>query len=294
MKKIVLRIKGGLGNQLFSYAAAKSLAVINNAELVIDDTTGFERDKYNRTYCLNNFNISSRRATEIEKLQPLSRLKRIMIKLNTSLGVFSKWKYFHQNSIEYDETFLKLKFNNILFLEGYWQSERYFMNIEKLIRNEFVSPIPSGDEILNLASKIKSLNSVCIHIRWFDSPDNESQINNLSLDYYLKAISYFKNNFSDCHFFIFSEYPLVSKDFLSSISDESTVVNNVDIVSPHDDLWLMTLCRHFIIANSTFSWWGAWLGNESDKIVVAPGKQMNGESSWGFKGLIPENWIVID
>jgi hypothetical protein len=55
----------------------------------------------------------------------------------------------------------------------------------------------------------------------------------------------------------------------------------------------MTLCRHFILANSTFSWWGAWLGNESDKIVVAPGKQMNGESSWGFDGLIPQNWIVI-
>jgi hypothetical protein len=294
MKKIILRIKGGLGNQMFSYAAAKSLAILNNAELVIDDTTGFERDKYNRTYCLDNFNISSRRATEAEKLQPLSRLKRSILKLNSSLGIFSKWKYFFQKSIEYDETFLKLKFDHILFLEGYWQSESYFLNIDKLIRNEFVAVIPSEQDILDLTSKIKSLNSVCLHVRWFDAPDKKSQVNNLSIDYYLKAIQYFKKHIPDCHFFIFSEFPDVTRTFLSCISDESTIIYKTDKVNPHNDLLLMTLCRHFIIANSTFSWWAAWLGDSTDKIVVAPGVQMNRESSWGFDGLIPKNWIVIE
>ena len=295
MKKIIVQIKGGIGNQLFCYAAAKRLAVANNAELVIDSLTGFERDsKYNRRYMLNHFNISTRQATSTECLMPFSRYRRFLLKWISINKPFEVRKYIEQNNNDFDERLLYKHIKGRIFLEGYWQSENYFKDIENIIRQDLEIIPPKDIKNIELAEKIMNTNAVCIHVRWFNSPLSSFLENNIGKDYYRNAIANLKEKANDFHFYIFSDYPDETKDFIELPELQYTFINhNKGDENAYADLWLMSLCKHFIIANSTFSWWGAWLSKNQGKIVIAPKKVKEGEGAWGFKGLLPENWILI-
>jgi hypothetical protein len=264
MDKVIIRLKGGLGNQLFSYAAAKSLSHINGSELVIDNISGFVRDrKYNRHYQLKHFNISARLATSSERMEPFGRLQRHLMKKMSTLKKFEIRKYIEQEKNDYDDRFLKIQTKGAVYLDGYWQSEQYFVNIENIIRKEFVITPPTDERNNRIAEHIRSLNAVCLHIRWFDKPNiekGEDFSNNIEKEYYEKAISLICTQTSNPHFFIFSDYPSDAVNFFSDLNEDFTVVNhNQGDESAYADLWLMSMCKHFVIANSTFSWWAAWL-----------------------------------
>jgi hypothetical protein len=294
-KKIIVRIWGGIGNQLFCYAAARRLAIMNGAELVIDNVSGFEHDYlYKRTYQLDHFDISSRKANRKELLYPLPRVRRSFIKRFNKFLPYPLRSYISQDGIEFDPRLLKFSLKKDLYLEGYWQSEKYFKDIESILRSDLRITPPIDQENLSMAYKISDCRSVAVHYRFFDSPGQDG-VNNISSDYYEKAFKRIKLFVPDAHFFIFSDRLDAAKSEISLPSDQLTFVEiNQGDENAYADLWLMTKCENFIIANSTFSWWGAWLSINSHKIVIAPGfVKKTGSMCWGFSGLLPDDWIKL-
>lgn len=296
MSKIICRIKGGLGNQLFCYAAARRLALVNNTELVIDDVTGFARDRqFVRQYMLDHFHIPCRKATPAERLEPFERYRRGLLKLLSRKLPFAKRPYVEQEGFDYEERLLALRVNRDLYVDGLWQSERYFKDVEQTIRED-LRIIPPTDELnQRMAEKIIACNAVALHVRWFNAPGSKS-IHNLAVDYYHRAIALMKEKVNAPHFFLFSDEPEAARVLLDLPESRVTFVShNMGDENAYADLWLMTQCKHFITANSTFSWWGAWLAESSDKIVVttASRQEVVQETNWGFDGLIPDQWIKL-
>jgi hypothetical protein len=293
--KIVCRLVGGLGNQLFIYAAARRLAVANNAKLVIDSSSGFERDfAYNRFYQLSNFEIPN--SIDIQKIRNsyFQRLLRYLKRLFNRLIPYRFRSYIFQSQDAYDPRLLQLVARNNIYLEGYWQSERYFKDIEAIIRQD-LRIIPPTDHLnLMLSRIIKSSVSVAVHIRFFDSPE-EPGCNNVSKAYYQKAISTIESVTTDARYFLFSDSPDAALDRVTFPEGRVTAINhNIGDEHAYADLWLMSLCQHFIIANSTFSWWGAWLSERQGKCVIAPAQRITGDKmTWGFEGHLPEEWIKL-
>ena len=293
MLKIVTRALGGLGNQLFAYAAARRLALKNNAELILDDVSGFVRDAaYQRHYQLDHFNIPCRKATPGERLEPLSRLRRYLKKSMNHRLPFEERNYIQQEGVDFDPRLLAVKPRGTVYLEGYWQSEGYFKDVEEAIRDDLRIKPPTDPENRNMASRIQSTPSVAVHVRFFDAPDQRGSSSPMG-DYYHHALAQMEQQHPGAHYFLFSDRPDAARAVVSLPDDRITCVShNTGDTTAYADLWLMTLCQNFIVANSTFSWWGAWLGAHHDKTVIAPGlEQRQGSAWWGFDGLIPEGWI---
>jgi hypothetical protein len=288
---IVVRLMGGLGNQLFQYAAGRHLAHLNNTELFLD-TTLLEQpdsDKIPRVYELGVFNVQCSIADEQIVKQfhgsEFSAVDRAITKM-ISLGKNKKYRF---EGFGFDEHVLELKGN--YYLCGFFMSEKYFKPIEDVIRKELtVKPefIPADHQ---LTQKIKESKSVAVHIRRGDYIRNLSSMEAHGLcskDYYAKSIDYIKTQLgTDAHYFIFTDDEAWIKKEMdwdinyTLISDKSAV----------EDFYWMSLCRHTIIANSTFSWWAAWLNANPEKIVVMPKHWTNNIKSEDIK-LNPKNWIL--
>ena len=295
---VIPRFFGGLGNQLFIYAAARRLALANNAELVIDDTSGFSHDhQYQRHYQLDHFSIPCREATASERLEPFMRARRYLKRRWNARRPFAQRSYIRQEGIDFDPRLLSLRPKGRFYLEGYWQSEGYFKDVEPQIRDDLRITPPTDDQNRQMAQRIRNALSVAVHVRFFDEPNtaaSESQAaNNAPGDYYQRAIATMEQRVPGAHYFVFSDRPQEAKARLPLPESRMTLVHhNQGAAMAYADPWLMTQCQHFIIANSTFSWWGAWLAENPGKIVIAPGfEKREGKMWWGFKGLLPEEWI---
>jgi hypothetical protein len=295
MSQVTVRILGGLGNQLFCYAAARRLALANKVDLVLDDVSGFAYDTvYRRHYQLDHFSIPCRKATAVERLEPFSRLRRwLMRKWNAQLPFFNR-TYLVQEGVDYDPRLLSFKVKCAVNLEGYWQSENYFEDAADTIRKDLKIKPPSDVANVCMAEKIRSCTAVAVHVRFFDEP-HATCTNNAPSDYYTRAVEEMERMVPDAHYFLFSDRPEISRARLPLGDERVTLVaHNRGDEQAYADLWLMTQCRHFIIANSTFSWWGAWLANNPGKRVIAPGFEMRyGGMWWGFVGLLPDRWLKL-
>ena len=300
-KQLVAQIKGGIGNQLFCYASARRLAFANNAELVLDAISGFSNDHvYKRQYSLDVFHIDVPKASLRQRLEPFGRLRRgIKRRLNKMLP-FSKRRYIFQEGVQFDPAILSLKLQQgSTYFDGFGQSEDYFSDIETIIRNDLVFKSPLDDQNQKVSKAIQSSNSAAIHVRWFD-PGNRDSGDHIALQYYQEAISRMISEVVNPHFFVFSDQMEITKQLLGHLLSQYSVTyveHNDSEKMAYADLWLMSQCRHFIIANSTFSWWGAWLGEKkSISQIYAPGKYVNPNQSvtaWGFDRLIPDRWVTL-
>lgn len=296
-KKIITRLKGGLGNQLFLYATAYRLCHINKAKLIIDNKTGFDLDfKYKRKFDLNFMNISAPIASNKELMLPLFRIKRMIYRILFFLKLSNKREFYYQKGINFDTNILKYNFKaEVLYYDGFGQSEDYFFDVKDSLKKEF--SFKSANQLKKFTKKNLKRNAVALHLRFFDSNNYNSQIN-LKDDYYKMAIYEISSKIKNPTFYIFSDNTKFAKRRVKSFFKKNNYVFVSDLEKPsinNFDFQLMTSCDHFITANSSFSWWAAWLGESNTSLVYVPGITLdeNNISSWGFKNLIPKRWITL-
>ena len=305
MKKVIVRLGNGLGNQLFTYAAAYSFAKKNNAELYVDDESGFSRHKYK--YELNHFNIS---APIVEKrykfLGFLGRFKRnILIKLSkfnkrTKFLIEKKDK---KKLSVYDGDQLKINFYQDIYFEGYFQSEKYYKDhIEDLLKEfTFKNEIINQDNAF--VDDIKKSNSVSIHLRLdkFQKREKHKNRDILNLEFFehnieliKRGIQYFDKKINKPKYFIWSEnFSEIKKIFPT---DRFTFVDANHDKDPAYDLYLMSLCKHFILSPSSMHYWGALLSRNTDKVCLGPLNVKNRSGYYGFsnnKDIKAEWWVEI-
>ncbi len=293
MSKIIVRLKGGLGNQLFTYCAARRLAYVNNAELVLDSVTGFVDDYvYRNKYALDHFQINARIASSRERIEPFSKYRRKLIKLLSRASQFNNRKYIEEINNKFDSRLIDLRIKRDIYFEGYWQDERYFIDIEDIIRKELQINPPDDEINRDIADQIIRSNSIAIHVRWFDNPKMAQQ-SNVPFDYYLRAINKIEDTVKSPHYFLFSDFPHEASKKFNFLNKLTVISNNKNNENVYKDLWLMSQCKHFIIANSTFSWWGAWLAQNKSKIIIAPDICSNPNKNCKFYTSIPERWLKL-
>ena len=296
---VIVKLKGGLGNQLFQYAAARRIALDNNLDLKLDILSGFENDFYKQKYKLNHFNIIEDFATkeEIDHLKRLGSTNLIgkVTRLRNSFRFGHKYCLIRERMFNFDASILR--HYKYAYLDGYWQSEKYFQSIEEVIRKEF--SMKSPPEVLNqqIADKIIKTNSVCIHYRRLHGISGDKVCSRgvaihgaTSFEYYHSAINYLSSKYSDLHFFVFSDNSEWAQQNVQIDFPTIFVTYNRD-EKDYEDLQLMSQCKYYIIANSSFSWWGAWLNQSEDKIVIAPKQWFR--ANINTVDLCPPEWILI-
>ncbi|MBL6996693.1 alpha-1,2-fucosyltransferase [Desulfobacula sp.] len=285
-KKVIVRIMGGLGNQLFCYAAARRLASVNNAELVLDDVTGFARDHHGRQYVLDHFNISARKATPVERLEPFERYRRGIAKILSRRKTFNQRVYLEQEMAYFDVRLLNFQVKGTLYMDGLWQSEDYFKDIEQIIQRDLEITPPMDNLNHEMAREIVNSNAVALHVRWFDAPGSTAY-HNVSDEYYQRAIALMESKIDSPRYFLFSDDPVAAIEKLALPEERVVLVShNKGDKNAYADLWLMQKCKYFIMPRSTFSWWGAWLCHHPNKLVIMPNFTPKGAPVWASMGMI--------
>lgn len=285
---IIVKIVGGLGNQIFQYAYAKSLQ--QRGYKVKIDISAFETYKLHGGYFIDRYLI------DIEPATP-GELRRY-----GALGIISKLRKkfgFKNNRLVEEETFFfddRLMFpEDDTYIQGYFQSEKYFLKVREVI----LSQISLKNSLSTYGAGVQKEISMCkiscsIHIRRGDYLTNSAtnKVHGvLDMEYYKKSIELLEKRFSNnIQYFVFS-------DDIEWVVDNLNIKNSIFIASdqgrcPNEDIFLMSLCDHNIIANSSFSWWGAWLNQNLEKIVISPEKWFN-DASLSAKDLLPKEWIHL-
>lgn len=295
---IIARITSGLGNQMFQYAMAKSVAIHLGCELKLD-ITGYDRkDNYiERKFQLNYFNTELKIATTkeinnlINKKSKLPGLLRNILKQPK----YYSGEYKEKQIFLFDENVFNVMDNT--YFSGYWINEKYFKNIKDEILKNFTLKDSFDEKNLKFSEKIQKTNAVSLHIRrgdFINNPDISKRFNVCDLDYYKKAVRIICEKINDPHFFVFSDDLIWVKENLK-LSYPMTFVDCNNEFNAYLDLMLMSKCKHHIIPNSSFSWWSAWLNPSDKKIVIASKIWLNGETPGNLQniGSIPEDWIII-
>jgi hypothetical protein len=295
---IIVSIQGGLGNQMFQYACGKAMAEILKTELKLDTTTYYSYPQQSiltlRTYQLSEFNISAKEANpnEIKQFIPgiIAPAKTQLIYYRLKRLLNRKHIYIEKTPLIYDPSILSISDNT--YLLGYWQSEHYFKKICTIIRNEFKLKKKLSDISNQFLEEIKYNRGISLHIRRGDFlKHNNIKIHGiLPMDYYQKAIDIILLKINNPFFYIFTDdTEWVTKNFKFSVKNK--IISGIASENNYEELWLMSKCKHHIIANSSFSWWGAWLNESPDKIIISP-------KNWivnmpAKSDIIPKTWIQI-
>ena len=296
---IIAKLMGGLGNQMFQYAAARRLANANNAELKLDISflESAQKGYIARVYELGSLNITAAIASSREVAEFTGRgkshsenLLRFFLRsigLNKQRATVYKELHFH-----FDPQVLHLPDDT--YLEGYWQSEKYFKDIGEIIRKEFTVKYPLEGKNLELSEMLAGSDSVGIHIRRGDYVTDQKtrRVHGAcGLDYYYTCVEEASKAIERPRFFIFSDEPAWVKENFS-IPFSTTFVEHNPPDKGYEDLRLMGLCKHQIIANSSFSWWAAWLNRNPHKRIFAP-KTWLQDRRHDTKDVIPDTWLKI-
>lgn len=268
---IVFAAYGGLGNQLFQYATGRSLAMLRGTELVVDPTW-FENvpsDVTFRQYELGRYDIAARLPTAVERRAiPLMRGR-----FTRRLPFLHRWHLVRETSSRhYDEAVLQAPNNS--YLDGYWQSARYFDGIRKTLLQELQPRAPMAPADQAVAARMAEGEAVSVHVRRSDyvTHSRASQTHGTcSIEYYQDAFAALRQQVKNPQLFIFSDDPDWTRENLRLDAPTEYVTHNGGDTA-FQDIRLMSLCRHHIIANSSFSWWGAWLATNPEQKVYAPRK----------------------
>ena len=296
---IIVKIYGGLGNQMFQYAAARRLAMKHQVQLKL--FPGFSGDNL-REYRLKFFNIDDPIADQkdVDRLilhfRTYKGLNHKILRWVDRLKPYYKRRYYKYKPWSGDTGILKASPN--VFLDGYWANELFFKDIRNElhdrfeIKDAFVTPSYKG-----FSKMIRNSYAVSVHIRRGDYAANEHTRNFFGVlprEYYQRAVDYVLNKYPGAQFFVFSDDPEYVKRNLH-FNPEVVFVEGKNLSDFHE-LKLMSYCRHNIIANSTFSWWAAWLNKNPEKTVIAPATWYKNKEAQRFYEqypFVPDTWIKL-
>lgn len=288
--KMIIRISGGLGNQMFQYALKKKLDYVQGRENQIDlsyynKKTVHNGYELNQVFGINDFSYMGRTPRDSFFYIVLCK---ILYKCN--IKMFKTKTFLLEPLIAFYSNYKSLS-GEFFYIDGYWQSEDYFADYAEEIRKCFTFPKFDESENISLLKKISNVESVAMHVRRGDFIENSRYVCLGKTDYYEKAIEEIRKRVSDPFFVVLS-------DDIAWCKENLYLGNKVEYVSwnikekSYRDMQIMSCCKHNIIANSTFSWWGAWLNTNPQKIVVAPYKFYNGNVP-DESHLIPKGWLQI-
>ncbi|MCW3789193.1 alpha-1,2-fucosyltransferase [Plebeiibacterium sediminum] len=287
---IISKIQGGLGNQLFQYATGRMLSLKHNVPLLLD-LSWFENNQRDtkREFKLNKFNCQYSVASYNDLLAFEHKPSNFFItKLKKLEDIIHSRKVIVEHSFKNINPHI-FKAPKNTFLSGYWQSEAYFLKIKDVLKKEL--SINNNNLFFSKITANKTI-TIGIHVRRGDyvtNPIYKKKFGTCSLDYYKNAINYINMHTINAHYYIFSD-------------DISWCKLNLKIQHPHEyvqtksdieDFALLKQCHHQIIANSSFSWWAAWLNTNNNKIVIAPNQWQNNASTNGINLRLPSNWITL-
>ena len=310
-KRIITRISNELGNQLFMYASTFAIAKKLGRDLIIDDETAYKSKKNISNYGLNNFKISSHIASSIDKFLGLKGyLKRKFLK---KINFILKSKIFYVepknfNKItRYNDSFIRTNLSNKVFFEGYFETERYFLDIKDKIIQEFDFKDKIHFEKTPFFKKIIQKNTVSICLRqnrFIEGKKNTNTKNKLKSDnfrdeqinYINKSITFIKKKINDPTFYLWSndldniDMSLFNTEIIKVSLDPQLLLNLDKRVF---DLFLISQCNHHIVIPSSFNWWGAWLCKRQDKIICRPNNNFFTHFKINNLDFWPTNWIEI-
>lgn len=301
---IIVRLEGGLGNQMFQYAMGRHLAELQSTTLKLDVST-FEAYKLHR-YSLHCFHIWEHFATQTEidshrgdistnsyKLVTRGLLRRLHINYPTGFVSPDRFVLF-EKTFNFDPTYLQR--TGPIYVWGYWQTEKYFAAIRDALLREFAIKYRQDLESKRISELIDSTHSVSLHVRrgdYVQDPRTNQVHGACDQSYYQRSVQHIAAHIENPHFFVFSDDPIWVKKELK-LGFPTTVVDHNDASRNFEDLRLMSQCKHNIIANSSFSWWGAWLNENPSKIVMAPKQWFADQAREAQAGdIVPEAWTKV-
>ena len=278
-------LDGGLGNQLFQYSIGRHLSIKNDTALILD-TSRYLINK-RRHYELFRYNIKAKVGSI-----PTSIFVRLSKHIISKIGdkIHIPITYVKQLDTYFNREIFSVKDN--IILDGYWQSEEYFKNIEDIVIEDLSLLTEPDQKNKHLLKRINNSNSVCLHVRrddYVSDPVLQNFHGNLTPEYYVKAIDSICDLTADPDFFIFSDEPEWCKRNIITNRPHTYVDINGPDKAP-EELRLMSACNHFIIANSSLSWWAAWLSRYKGKIIIAPKRWYRTRDEGD---IVPKRWLRL-
>jgi hypothetical protein len=310
-KCVIAIARGGIGNQMFIYAASKQIALRNNAKLILV-TDLFENELHGRHFLLDQFSISAEVTTIKNSALPYSvrkhhiakRLGRYFYLLSKNFPHYfiERTKNFVNKRVPVDSRALKAEFEDYLIVDGFFQNEKYFHEIKNTIKSDFSLKEAPSKQTQLMAKEIIDSNSVCIHFRRTELEQKamlekhgekkwmKGYPQGLGKDYYLKAIEIIEKKIGSPRYFCFSDHPDWVRENIDLSVPVTFISQNNTQTTCQEDIYLMGLCKHHIISHSTFGWWGAWLSENPDQLVVAPVNVCGRPKPPDY----PNKWISIE
>lgn len=299
---MIVELSGGLGNQMFEYAAARYVQLQNNDQMYFN-LAAFARDSQ-REYALGHYRLDSK----------VKKLGKVFGNLNYFKSQYYCHIYHRINKTRGEEAFKYLAGKKLLltfdvykhyqinadtkgyYWKGCFQSEKYFPGIKSVLKKDFEVVEDMSDAEKCFADELKKNNSVCVHIRRGDyvtNPIDKETLDICHKDYYLKGIDYLKRKLENPVFYVFSnsteDLEWISKNYELPEDVKYVNMNNTD----YKELWFMCKCKHFIISNSTFSWWAQYLSDNDNRIVVAPDKWYRGGDQ-DPSDIYQDDWYLVE
>lgn len=292
--KVIIKLKGGLGNQMFQYAFAKSFALKNNCDLYLDIYTGFIFDfQFKRKYELNNLDLNEKKATfYLLLIYYLSKLDYKLKKKDKSIYYMRRpyASFLYELEHIYNPDYQNIKFNGILFIDGYWQSPKYFNEFKLIIKNDFSIKQNFSRKINDLGKKISNENSIALCLRLYEEVNNPGILSSTGLQKSILEINQQLTNVlnstqeSNVYFFCTHKPTFLNELLLPKNTTFITADNSFN--NTIETLHLLKQCKKFVILNSSFYWWGAYLSNtqKEESAIYADSNFLN-------QDIYLDNWI---
>jgi hypothetical protein len=286
---IYVQLRGGLGNQLFQYAAARSIAIAQGAELVVDKRTGFALDRvYKRKFALRSFPISGCTASFWHTF--IFILKWSFFKLPKSFFRVAAAKFskgvIYENEPTFQDYLISQNLNQNLWLVGYWQSPKYFEQEKRLLLNELMPPTPEKNKpVMDLGRRIQACDAVAVGVRLYEESanpaDHASSGKVKSIEKINQQVQQLRRDRPNAKFFVFCTYKATELYSIDFPNDTYFVTGSNGFDNPVESLWLLSRCKHHIFNNSSFYWWGAWLSEavhpNTEQLIYAADNFINAD-----------------